>query len=115
MSDFSTGEGFIESTVLYAQCSGDDLALQAIAYQVLWTYLYRISLQLVRDQADADALAQDCAQDALVQVHTRLAECREPKAFRSWAKRIVSNLCIDELRRRNRRRVVVAPSEETLW
>jgi RNA polymerase sigma-70 factor (ECF subfamily) len=113
MSDFPIGTGFVESTVLYAQCSGDDLALQAIAYQILWTYLYRISLHLVRDQEDADALAQDCAQDALVQVHTRLAECREPKAFRSWAKRIVTNLCIDELRRRNRRQVVYALPEES--
>jgi RNA polymerase sigma-70 factor (ECF subfamily) len=60
----------------------------------------------VRDQDDADALAQDCAQDALVQVHRRLAECRDPKSFRSWARRIVTNLCIDELRRRTRRKVM---------
>jgi RNA polymerase sigma factor (sigma-70 family) len=66
----------------------------------------------VRDQDDAEALAQDCAQDALVQVHTRLADCREPKAFRSWAKRIVTNLCIDELRKRTRRQVVYAQPEE---
>lgn len=113
MSDFPTGTtDFVESAVLYAQCSGDDLVLQAVAYRTLWILLYRISRQLVRDQDDAEALAQDCAQDALVQVHTRLADCREPRAFRSWAKRIVTNLCIDELRKRTRRQVVDVQPEE---
>jgi RNA polymerase sigma-70 factor (ECF subfamily) len=64
--------------------------------------LYRVALQVVYDQPDAEALAQDCAQIALVRVHERLAECREPAAFRAWARRIASNLAIDELRRRKR-------------
>jgi RNA polymerase sigma-70 factor (ECF subfamily) len=97
------GRDFIESSLLFAQCNSDDAALQAKGYQSLWPYLYRIALQLVADQADADALAQDCTQSALLQIHIHLADCREPKAFRSWTKRIVSNLCIDELRKRNRR------------
>lgn len=106
------GTNFIESTVLFAQCNSSDVALQAKAYQSLWPYLYRIALQLVRDQADADALAQDCAQAALLQIHLRLADCRQPKAFRSWTRRIVSNLCIDELRKRNRHRFVNHEAEE---
>src|SRR4051812_16419281 len=112
MSDYPGRTNFIESSLLFAQCNSDDVALQTHAYQTLWPYLFRIALQLVRDQADADALAQDCAQAALLQIHLRLADCREPKAFHSWAKRIVSNLCIDELRRRNRRHFVDEEPEE---
>jgi RNA polymerase sigma factor (sigma-70 family) len=57
---------------------------------------------LAFDQPDASALAQDFAQLALIRVHGRLAECREPRAFRKWARQIVSHLVIDELRRRKR-------------
>ena len=102
MSDQPMRTPFVESTMLYAQCNSGDVALQAEGYRTLWAYLYRIALQVVRDQADADALAQDCAQDALIRIHIRLAECSEPKAFRSWTRRIVTNICIDELRKRNR-------------
>jgi RNA polymerase sigma-70 factor (ECF subfamily) len=112
MSDYSVRTKSNDSALLFAQCTSGDIALQAQAYQTLWPYLYRIALQLVRDQADADALAQDCAQAALLQIHTRIMECREPKAFRSWAKRIVSNLCIDELRRRSRRPFVDKEPED---
>jgi RNA polymerase sigma-70 factor (ECF subfamily) len=112
MSDYPMGTKSSDSALLFAQCTSGDVALQAQAYQTLWAYLFRIALQLVRDQADADALAQDCAQAALLQIHTRITECREPKAFRSWAKRIVSNLCIDELRRRSRRHFVDEEPED---
>ena len=103
---------FVESTLLYAQCNSDDVALQAAAYKTLWDYLYRVALHLVRDQPDAEMLAQDCSQDALIRIHARLAECRQPEAFRAWSKRIVTNLCIDELRRRNRRRLADELPEE---
>jgi RNA polymerase sigma-70 factor (ECF subfamily) len=53
-------------------------------------------------QADAEALAQDCAQKALIRIHQKLEDCREPVAFRTWSRRIVSHLAIDELRRRKR-------------
>lgn len=69
---------------------------------MLWEYLFRVALKVVYDQPDAEALAQDCAQAALVRVHQRLPECRTPEAFRAWARRIASNLAIDALRRRKR-------------
>jgi RNA polymerase sigma-70 factor (ECF subfamily) len=112
MADHPMRADLVESTVLYAHCNSDNVALQAEAYQTVWAYLYRVALHLVRDQLDAEALAQDCAQDALIRIHARLAECREPKAFRSWARRIVTNLCIDELRKRNRRHLAQEEPDE---
>jgi DNA-directed RNA polymerase specialized sigma24 family protein len=39
---------------------------------------------------------------ALIRVHERLAECTQPLAFHAWARRIVTNVAIDELRRQRR-------------
>jgi RNA polymerase sigma factor (sigma-70 family) len=92
----------LESTELYAACRSADPRRQAAAYQRLWRYLYPIAAYMVRDQPDAEALALDCAQRALIRVHTSIQECREPAAFGAWARRIVRNLVIDELRRQKR-------------
>ena len=65
-------------------------------------YLVQLASHITRDQADASAMAQDCAQVALIRIHERLNECREPDAFRTWARRIVSHVAIDTLRRQKR-------------
>jgi RNA polymerase sigma factor (sigma-70 family) len=57
-------------------------------------------------------LAQDCAQRALIRIHQQRRRCEEPKAFRTWSLRIVSNLTIDELRRRKRLQPLPAPAQE---
>lgn len=93
---------FSDSVSLYRACRSTDAAEQSRAYQELWRYLYGITFQIMRGQADGGDLAQDCAQRALVRVHQRIIECQEPAAFRTWVRRIASNLAIDELRRRRR-------------
>lgn len=93
---------FTDSAELYAACSSVDPLIQARGYESLWAYLYRVALHVVRDQPEASALAQDCAQTALVRIHASLSTCREPAAFHIWARRIVSHIAIDELRRRKR-------------
>jgi RNA polymerase sigma factor (sigma-70 family) len=90
------------SADLFAACGSDDPLIQAAAYEILWAYLYQVAWQMVYDQSEAEAMAQDCAQLALVRIHQRLNECREAATFRAWARRIVSHLVIDELRRRKR-------------
>jgi RNA polymerase sigma factor (sigma-70 family) len=90
------------SIELYRACGSAEPQVQASAYQALWQYLCRVALQIVYDQADRESLAQDCAQVALIRVHERLAECTEPAAFFAWARRIVANVAIDELRRQKR-------------
>ncbi len=93
---------FADSAALYAACNHADGNEQAAAYRVLWRYLYQVAAFMTRAQPDGDALAQDCAQRALLRIHQHFDRCEEPKAFRAWARRIVSNLVIDELRRRQR-------------
>lgn len=92
----------LESTALHAACGSPDTAVQTAAYHILWRYLYRVAAAMTHSQPDGDALAQDCAQRALLRVHQQYDRCDEPKAFRVWARRIVCNLVIDDLRRRQR-------------
>jgi RNA polymerase sigma factor (sigma-70 family) len=98
-----------DSAALYHACRGA-AAAQTAAYQTLWRILYPPVFYLVRRQPDADDLAQECTQQALVRIHQRLIECHEPAAFRTWARRLACNLTIDELRRRQR--LVALPAEE---
>ncbi len=91
-----------DSRELYYACRFGAEQEQQAAYEVLWPYLVRITLQVLYDQPDAESLAQECAQRALIRVHKHIADCREPTAFRTWVRRIGGNLAIDELRRRKR-------------
>lgn len=112
MCDAAAGHTAAESAALYAACGSADPEVQTAAYQTLWRYLYGVALHVVRDQPDAEALAQDCVQAALLRIHQRLADCREPEAFSAWARRIASHAAIDELRRL-KRLVPLDPSEPT--
>lgn len=93
---------FADSASLFAACRSGDPPTQEAAYRSLWSYLYRVALQILHDQADAQALAEDCAQAAIIRVHERQEQCREPAAFLAWARRIAAHAAIDELRRLRR-------------
>jgi RNA polymerase sigma factor (sigma-70 family) len=103
-----------DSADLYAACGSPKTAVQAEAYHELWQYLYRIALHVANKQPDQEALAQDCAQRALIRIHRQHETCEEPKAFRSWSRRIVTNLVIDELRRRQRLQPLGSTPDTTL-
>ncbi|CAG0926994.1 hypothetical protein TFLX_00295 [Thermoflexales bacterium] len=90
------------SVELHQACGSPDRLEQAGGYEALWPHLLRAAYHVVHDQAEAEALAQDCAQIALVRVYEHWSECREPAAFRVWAQRIAGRVAIDELRRRKR-------------
>lgn len=91
-----------DSTTWYNACQDTDHQARADAYTALFAYLSRVALHIVIDQPEAEALAQDCAQTAVIRIHQRLHECREPAAFRTWARQIASHIAIDALRRRAR-------------
>lgn len=93
---------YTDSATWFADCQNPNPQVQAAAYEGLFIYLSRAALHIVRDQPGAEALAQDCAQIALIRIHERLDDCREPTAFRTWARQIVSHLAIDSLRRRSK-------------
>ncbi len=103
-----------DSAQLYAGCRSANSAEIRAAFSELWRYLFRVSYHVCRDQPDAEQLAQDCTQRALIRIHDRIDECREPDAFRIWARRIVSHLTIDELRKRKRLLPLDEPLTRTL-
>lgn len=59
---------------------------------------YNLAFRLTGNHADAS----DAAQEALVRVYTRLHNFRGDSAFSTWLFRVVTNTCLDELRRRGR-------------
>ncbi|MFO7683580.1 MAG: sigma-70 family RNA polymerase sigma factor [Chloroflexota bacterium] len=103
-----------DSADLFYACGSPETAVQAAAYRELWQVLYHAALHVASQQPDQDALAQDCAQRALVRIHHQRQTCAEPKAFRTWSRRIVANLVIDELRRRQRLQPLESTPETAL-
>lgn len=97
-----TATTYTDSAAWFADCQSSDPQVQRRAYEQLFSYLSRAALHIVRDQPSAEALAQDCAQTAVIRIHNRLEECQNPDAFRTWARQIVSHLAVDSLRRRAR-------------
>ena len=61
---------------------------------------YNLAYRLMGNHADAS----DAAQEALVRVYTRIHNFRGDSAFSTWLFRVVTNTCLDELRRRGRLR-----------
>ncbi|RMG95295.1 MAG: sigma-70 family RNA polymerase sigma factor [Chloroflexi bacterium] len=103
-----------DSKTLYTNCQSRDYTIQANAYRQLWSLLYPIAYFIVRDQPEGEAIAQDCAQKALIRIHQRITECREPQSFIGWSRQIVRNIARDELRRRKRLRSLTPPAEDEM-
>lgn len=75
--------------------AGDEAALYALLKGVE-RRLYSRAFYLL---GDADE-ALDATQDALLKIYTHLGEFRFEATFETWASRIVTNVCLDRLRRR---------------
>ena len=69
-------------------------------------FLYDHAFRLTRDAHDAE----DLVQDALLRIRGGL-ERYEPGSLRGWLARIVTNLFLDEVRRRTRRSLVALPEQ----
>lgn len=61
--------------------------------------VFNVALQMTGNREDA----QDMAQEAFLKAYTSLSSFRGDSRFSSWLYRIVSNVCLDYLRRQNRR------------
>jgi RNA polymerase sigma-70 factor (ECF subfamily) len=60
----------------------------------------RFALHLTRSESDA----QDIYQKALLRAHRKLGSLRVDSCFSTWIYRVVINLCMDRLRKKQRRR-----------
>jgi RNA polymerase sigma-70 factor (ECF subfamily) len=64
--------------------------------------VYNLAYRLTGNREDAS----DIAQEAFLKVYTSLNDFRGESSFSTWLYRVVSNACLDELRKRSRRKVV---------
>jgi RNA polymerase sigma-70 factor (ECF subfamily) len=78
----------------------------AIAFSELVTRHYRRALRVAYGLLKSTDDAEDVVQDAFARVHLRLGSFEGSSAFYTWLYRIVVNLSIDAIRRRQRERRV---------
>jgi len=77
--------------------AGDRDALSALV-QSQQTYVYSITMSLMHNPADAS----DMTQEAFVRLMRSLGTYRGETKFTTWLYRLVTNICLDGLRRRGR-------------
>jgi RNA polymerase sigma factor (sigma-70 family) len=99
-----------ENEALYQACCNAGSVAQHDAFATLWRLLYPIASAMLRARPDAEALAADCTQTALIKIHRSLAQCREPATFTSWAAQIARRAVLDALRQPALTRQVPLPS-----
>jgi len=98
-----------ESTLIRMAQAGDQGAFEHLVH----TYdqqVLRLAMNLLRSQEDA----RDIYQEAFLRVHKNLSSFRFDCSFHTWLYRIVTNLCLDHLRKRKVRKeesVIVETSE----
>src|SRR5438105_9669930 len=77
--------------------AGDRDALSALV-QSQQTYVYSIAMSLMHNPADASDMTQEAFVRLLRSLHTYRGETK----FTTWLYRLVTNICLDGLRRRGR-------------
>jgi RNA polymerase sigma-70 factor (ECF subfamily) len=75
--------------------AGDQEALSALV-QSQQTYVYSIAMSLMHNPADA----ADMTQEAFIRLMRSLGTYRGETKFTTWLYRLVTNICLDGLRRR---------------
>ncbi len=96
-----------DATLVAAAQAGDGAALDALLRRH-YASIHGLCRRLTGNAADAD----DATQDALIAVVRGLPRFDGRAAFTSWAYRVVTNACLDELRRRGRRPRPVDPDAD---
>jgi len=89
---------------LYQACGHRDGTIRERAFTELWAYLYPIALYKAEDAA----LAQDAAQQTLLTVWEKLAQCRDPHSFLNWA----TMIAINQVRAVFRQASILVPGQE---
>ena len=88
---------------------GDQAAFDALLRQH-YNQIYAICRRLAGNEADA----LDATQEALITLVRRIDRFDGRSRFSTWMHRVVTNACLDELRRRGRRPVPSAVEEQPL-
>jgi RNA polymerase sigma-70 factor (ECF subfamily) len=88
-------------TVLVAQAQAGCASALSALLERYDRSAYAIAFRMMGNHADAS----DAAQEALLRVFTSLHNFQGHSAFSTWLYRIVTNSCLDALRRRSRSRI----------
>ncbi len=88
-----------EASLIRAAQQGDQEAFERLVYTYDQNVL-RMAYNLLRSQEDA----RDIYQEAFLRVHRNLHYFRFDCSFHTWLYRIVTNLCLDHLRKRKVRK-----------
>jgi len=88
-----------EASLIRSAQVGDQQAFEQLVYSYDQAVL-RLAFNLLRSQEDA----RDIYQEAFLRVHKNLHAFRFDCSFHTWLYRIVTNLCLDHLRKRKVRR-----------
>jgi RNA polymerase sigma-70 factor (ECF subfamily) len=108
----NTVSGLDEAALIRAAQGGDQYAFEQLV-QAYDQSVLRLALNLLRSPEDAS----DIYQEAFLRVYRGLHTFRFDCSFHTWLYRIVTNLCLDHLRKRKVRReesTVVETSEGLL-
>jgi RNA polymerase sigma-70 factor (ECF subfamily) len=96
-----------DDELVVAAREGDRVATEALLRRH-YPRLRALCGRLTGDPSDAD----DACQEALVAVVRGLPRFDGRSSFATWAYRVATNTCLDELRRRRRRPLLRPPEEE---
>jgi RNA polymerase sigma-70 factor (ECF subfamily) len=88
-----------EAALIKAAQRGDQAAFERLVHSYDQNVL-RLAYNLLRSQEDA----RDIYQEAFLRVHRNLHNFRFDCSFHTWLYRIVTNLCLDHLRKRKVRK-----------
>ena len=103
--------GQLEETALIRAAQGGDSAAFEQLVRAYDQSVLRLAMNLLRSPEDA----QDVYQEAFLRVYKNLDKFRFDCSFHTWLYRIVTNLCLDHMRKRKVRKeeptaVVTPPS-----
>lgn len=86
---------------------GDDTAFDELVVRHQGK-VYAIAYRMTRNREDS----LDIAQEVFVRAHRGIAKWKPIKGFQHWLYRIATNLTIDVIRKRKRRRAVIVEGED---
>lgn len=95
----TAAEGVNEAALIRAAQKGDQDAFEALV-RANDRGVLRLAINLLRSPEDA----YDVYQEAFLRVHKNLRSFRLDASFQTWLYRIVTNLCLDLMRKRKVRR-----------
>ena len=59
-------------------------------------YVYRTAFALIQDERDAE----DVSQEVFLKIYRSINQLNDPRAFHTWLKKMITNTCLDRLKKR---------------